>query len=175
MTGDIKPSLLDGVSEALGEKDATEDAATPGKLPTTPAGVFAPPPGGWAGVFASLSGLLTRSTHPQQQRTVWHRESRMAPNIPMMSVVAPPRIARMSAVLLTTLPIAALSSLRKMPPAYFFVPARVVQCCFVPPGQSAHSEIYYTPNIFLFSKGHSKNLVWHPKLSFERHKVIMHT
>jgi len=139
-TGDMKPSLLDGVSvesEALGEKDAAEDAAedaatpgelpttpgelptTPGELPTTPASVFAPPPGGWAGVFASLSGLLTRSTHPQQQRTVWHRESRMAPNIPMMSVVAPPRIARISAVLLTTLPITALSNLRKMPPAYF--------------------------------------------------------
>jgi hypothetical protein len=120
----MKPSLLDGVSvesDALEGKvaEVAEDAATPGELPTTPASVFAPPPGGWAGVFASLSGLLTRSIHPQQQRTVWHRESRMAPNIPMMSVVAPPRIARISAVLLTTLPITALSNLRKMPPAYF--------------------------------------------------------
>jgi hypothetical protein len=110
--GDMKPSLLDGVSvesEALEGKvaEVAEVVAVVGEsLITTPANGFAPPPGGWAGCFASPSGLLMRSTHPQQQRTVWHRESRMAPNIPMMSVVAPPRIARISAVLLTTLPIA---------------------------------------------------------------------
>jgi hypothetical protein len=119
-TGDMKPSLLDGVSvvsEALEEKVAEDVAVAGESLITTPANGFAPPPGGWAGGFASPGGLLMRSTQPQQQRTVWHRESRMAPNIPMMSVVAPPRIARMSAVLLTTLPIAKISETHKMAPA----------------------------------------------------------
>ena len=46
---------------------------------------------------------------PQQHRTFWHRLSRIAPKTPSTRVVTPPRMARISAVLLTMLPIAYLS------------------------------------------------------------------
>ncbi len=54
---------------------------------------------------ADAIGLLTRSIPPQQHRTCWQRLRRIAPNTPRISVVTPPKMARMSAVLLTTLPI----------------------------------------------------------------------
>lgn len=54
---------------------------------------------------ADANGLLTKSIQPQQHRTCWQRLRRIAPNTPRTSVVTPPKIARISAVLPTTLPI----------------------------------------------------------------------
>ena len=64
------------------------------------------------GLSAAAIGLLTKSMHPQQQRTVWHLLSRMAPKRPSTSVVMPPKMARISAVLLTTLPIVIVTAIR---------------------------------------------------------------
>ena len=66
------------------------------------------------GLSAAAIGLLTRSIHPQQQRAVWHLLSRMAPKRPSTSVVMPPKMARISAVLLTTLPIVLVTAIRRV-------------------------------------------------------------
>jgi hypothetical protein len=56
--------------------------------------------------FLSAFGGSFSRMHPfQQQVTVLHREYLTAPNIPRTRVVAPPIIARISAVLVTTFPI----------------------------------------------------------------------
>jgi hypothetical protein len=56
--------------------------------------------------FLSVPGGSFCRMHPfQQQLTVLHREYLTAPKIPRHSVVAPPIIASMSAVLVTTFPI----------------------------------------------------------------------
>jgi hypothetical protein len=50
---------------------------------------------------ATGNGLLTRLKAPQQQVTVWQRLRRTAAKMAAAKVVQPPRIARMSAVLVT--------------------------------------------------------------------------
>jgi len=64
--------------------------------------------------FLSTGGSFCRMHPFQQQVTERHREYLTAPNIPKHSVVAPPIIASMSAVLVTIFPIVFLSyTLRK--------------------------------------------------------------
>jgi hypothetical protein len=55
--------------------------------------------------FLSTGGSFCRMHPFQQQVTVRHREYLTAPNIPKHSVVAPPIMASMSAVLVTIFPI----------------------------------------------------------------------
>ena len=50
-------------------------------------------------------GLLTRFSAPQQHDTVWHLLSLTAAKTAATNVVAPPRIARISAVLVTSVDI----------------------------------------------------------------------
>jgi len=55
--------------------------------------------------FLSCGGSFCRMHPFQQQVTVLHREYLTAPKIPKHSVVAPPIMASMSAVLVTIFPI----------------------------------------------------------------------
>jgi len=58
-----------------------------------------------AGGGGVARGLFSRDSAPQQQETRWQRLNLMAAKTAPISVVAPPRIARMSAVDVTMLPI----------------------------------------------------------------------